>query len=792
MFRRTIFLIFLSLISEVSRAELVINEVMQSNIDCIMDDVNEFPDSWVELYNAGSTSISSSEYRLGLTRNPDEAYQLPRLQLSSHGYQLVYCDSYDGQKNWHAPFRLDSGKGGCIYLFRGSQIIDSIANMAKQPAPNIAYGRRTDGSSDWGYQLTPTPNASNCGQICERDHILGDPIFSEPGRVCESSQNITLALSLPEGAPSGARIRYTLNGTEPTASSTPYSSPITINLTRTIRAKVFCDGWLSPRSVAQSYLFLGREQTLPVVSIVTDPKYLTDNKIGICVDGTYQSGKSNYKFDWRRPINIEIFETPGTESVLNQLCETRIQGGASRGSALKSLALYAHKRFGEKRFDYEFFPDEWPGETRYKSFLLRNAGNDFDYLYMRDAIIQRTMARHCDVDWQAWRPAIVFINGTYRGIENFRERSNDHNIYTHYDGLEDVEVVENWNSIKSGDGSLIAAFKAFYNEHGHTWEEYEEWMDVSEFLDVMIMELFFNNLDAPGNNFCMWRPQEEGGRWRFILKDVDYTMGLYGDPYSYKILNWINNSSYDGGHNWGANSSDGTRLFRRLMEDQTFMNAFYDRCCIYMGDWLNHDGVWEVWEPMYNLIRTEYPTHRALFNPWWPNYNDEMNNARTWLRNRTSFFYQHLTDYYKLGTLTFVGINRDLTETELAGIEVEMNGIRLSRSSFNGRFNSGREIRLSGQHVSAWEVETVAPGNVVTHQTYNGSTCSFTVPNCTRLSINAVPGEVDGIESIASDSHPQQLDSYDLTGVRRSHLQRGINILADPDSHARGRKVILY
>ena len=30
-------------------AQVVINELMQSNIDCVMDDLNEFPDSWVEL-----------------------------------------------------------------------------------------------------------------------------------------------------------------------------------------------------------------------------------------------------------------------------------------------------------------------------------------------------------------------------------------------------------------------------------------------------------------------------------------------------------------------------------------------------------------------------------------------------------------------------------------------------------------------------------------------------------------------------------------------------------------------
>ena len=29
-----------------AHAQLIINELMQSNIDCIMDDINEFPDSW--------------------------------------------------------------------------------------------------------------------------------------------------------------------------------------------------------------------------------------------------------------------------------------------------------------------------------------------------------------------------------------------------------------------------------------------------------------------------------------------------------------------------------------------------------------------------------------------------------------------------------------------------------------------------------------------------------------------------------------------------------------------------
>ena len=96
------------------------------------------------------------------------------------------------------------------------------------------------------------------------------------------------------------------------------------------------------------------------------------------------------------------------------------------------------------------FPDQRPGITDFKSIALRNAGNDFDYLYLRDAIIQSNTAKHLDIDYQAWRPAIVYINGQYTGMLNIRERSNEDNIYTNYDGLEDLDMFENWGELKEG------------------------------------------------------------------------------------------------------------------------------------------------------------------------------------------------------------------------------------------------------------------------------------------------------------------------------------------------------
>ena len=447
-------------------SKLVINELMQSNIDCIMDDLHEFPDSWVELYNNSDESINLKEYQIGIKEG--NAWQLPNKTIDAKGFIVVYCD----KEEWslHTDFRLDTGKGCVVYLFKGNEVVDSLpAALPKMPAPNIAYGRKTDGGNEWGYQLTPTPGTTNCGEVCDEKHILGEPVFSEPGHVLTSSKKISLALSLPKDAPEGTQIYYTTDGKEPTKDSKLYTKEISINDSYAIRAKLFCDGWLSPRSTVQSYIFLDRNMTIPVVSITTNDDYL-NGKEGIFTKNTSKSNPIN----WRRPINFEMFVEPDKASVLNQICEIRVMGGQSREWARKSMAIYANKRFGAKRLEYEFFPDQRPGVTNFKSIMLRNGGNDFQYDMLRDAVIQRTMGQNADLDWQAWRPAAIYINGEYHCLLNIRERSNDDNIFTNYDGLEDIDMMEiaQENSkvvgeLKAGTEDNYDEFVKFYSETDH-------------------------------------------------------------------------------------------------------------------------------------------------------------------------------------------------------------------------------------------------------------------------------------------------------------------------------------
>ena len=530
--------------------------------------------------------------------------------------------------------------------------------------------------------------------------------------------------------------------------------------------------------------------TISVISIVTDDRYMNDDDIGIIKNNPNKENKK----DWRRPINIEMFDAPGSESVINQLCETRVMCGQSREHPLKSLAVYANKRFGTKRFEYEFFPDQKPGLTDFKSIMLRNAGNDFGGLYMRDAIIQRVMAQNTDLDWQAWRPAAIFLNGTYKGMLNIRERSNDDNIYTNYqdesgNGLEDIDMVEisQENSqmveeLKAGTIDNYNAFKAFYNEAGHTMEEYEQIMDCQEFMNLMIMNLYYCNLDFPGNNIVVWRPIADGGRWRWISKDTDFGLGLYGRGANYNTIEWIYNHNYDPSNNW-ANTAEATQLFRSLMADADFYREFIDHTAIYMGDFLNERGTRAIWDPMADLVKPELVKHREANSNggwWWgwqPNYeqeiNNEINNARNWIKQRTDYFYTFVANHYGLDTPTPLVINKDMAEE----VTTIVNGVTIKNADFDGKFFANRQLTVEGQgaegrEVKGWKVVQTNNNNTTTTTEVNEPVYSFTMPKCKKLELSAIMGTSNGINDLAARDWNWHIDGHQLVvnGVSRDTI----------------------
>ena len=435
--------------------------------------------------------------------------------------------------------------------------------------------------------------------------------------------------------------------------------------------------------------------------------------------------------------------------------------------------------------------------NQFKSFSLRDGGNDFSDLYFRDLIIQRTMGQNVDLDWQAGHSAVLYINGVYMGMLNIRERSNEDNIYSNYDGLEDLDMIEISHEqqgnkdmfieeLKEGSDDFYNAFKNFYSEKGHTKAEYEQWLDVSEYLNVVILNLFYGNIDFPGNNLVYWRPNEDAKedlpkRFRVIVKDTDFGIGLYGRSSDYNTIELMYNQNYDRGNAW-AFTEPATRLFKNMMETPELLQMFIDKSCVYMGDFMNAEGTGAVMDAILDEALDEFVAHRDKYNSWGDNYNDILNkfdNAKKWLAGyteqgwgggggwggwggwgqqttivhlpRTDYFLQYLSAQYLNGVDAIpVVINKGIEEKP---DEVFINDIKLSKGVFDGKLFPNRQITLEGKtegepFVTGWDIEQTSSSGSVTKTHVDGAIYSFNMPACKSLAINAVLGNQTGIANV--------------------------------------------
>jgi hypothetical protein len=126
---------------------------------------------------------------------------------------------------------------------------------------------------------TPSPvvsvNYLFTGQV-----VLSTPLFTPAAGTYTTQQSITV---LPAQLPaSGVTIRYTTNGTEPTANSPAYEEPIELAMARTteVRLKGFADGWTPSVTASAIYIMTGTVAT-PIFSHPGNVTYGAGFKMGI-------------------------------------------------------------------------------------------------------------------------------------------------------------------------------------------------------------------------------------------------------------------------------------------------------------------------------------------------------------------------------------------------------------------------------------------------------------------------------------------------------------------------------
>ena len=775
-----------------SAQSLCINEIMQSNIDCYFTE-HDFPDSWVELYNPTAQAIDLCQYSIGLSSNPDSAYVLTEhLQLAAGAHLLVLCDKV--ASGLHTDFRLESKDEGHLYLFApDGALVDSLSHPA-MPTSNIAYGRIVDGGSSWGWELTPTPGQANGGGTS--DLLLPKPDFSMKGQVMSGSATVTI--TMPEGDyPADTRIYVTTDGSEPTRASSSGTS-FTFNLTKTtiLQAKLLSDSALCRRSTTRSYIFHPRQMTMPILSLVTDDDYLYSSAEGILSDAM-TDGTANYKYDWRRPVNVEYFDSLATEPVFNQVGETAVAGVASRVGPQRSMKLFAHKRFGDKRYKGDFWADK-PGVRKVKSMILRNGGNNRLQARINDAMVQRLFGTHGDcLDYQAYAPVIVYINGVYKGVFGLRERANEDYVEANYDGLEDIEMNDQrayqYDYLEGATSPSWTDFYNLYHRDDVTYDELAAVIDIDNFIQVLIAEMYTENSDYPHNNIAVWRPTAEDGKWRWILKDMDFFAYNEKTPVQFNMFKYIFGPVYASDFEYTfVNDASRYRipraevLYQKLIAMDEFRTPFIDRFAVWLGDFLKPSVSVALVDEMNAEIRKEVsPTFKAYNGmSTLTVYDRRIDSLREHCRLRPAIIYRQMAEHFDLGDVIPMTVQRGTADVTICGIH-------LTEGDFDGAWFTNHPLTLcSGSDDLGWKVHTFSQsasgqwtenGDVLT---FEHPTLSFLLsdyPNCKKVCFEPYEIVHEAIAQLSSDDSLSPREIWSLSGQRLSRQQQGLNVIRRAD-----------
>lgn len=779
-----------------AQGKIIINEIMQSNVDYLMVN-HDFPDSWVELYNTGDTRVSIKKYRLGPTKVLGETFVISSIDeyIEPGGHLVVYCDKKTGIP-LHCNFNLESGKGKLYLINDNWQRIDSVAYKS-MPAPNVAYGRVTDGSSEWQYEMTPTPGAANNSKKCVG--ILPQPLFSTEGHVMTNGPE-TITISMPWDVPSDTRIYITTDGSEPnwdSLSDTLFT--LTIDKSTVVRAKLLSYHMHPILSTTHSYIFHPRDTSLPIISIVTDSTYLYSSEEGILSNDSTE-GKPNYSYDWRRPANFEYFCTSSGITFFNQYGEMAVSGGATRKYRQKSIKLFAKKRFSKKDFDGSFWRDK-PKNRKVKSFILRAGGNNCMTSRIDDAFLQKMFGTNLDsIDWQAYEPVIAYINGQYKGVFGMRERSNEDYVTSNYPiKEEEVEIADAKSYQKESFFSTpnFNAFRASYYREDVTYDELAEQMNVENFMNSFIAECYASNTDFPDNNVSMWKQTTENGLWHWILKDLDF---ISVNNYTWNMFNYILGTSDPQSQEYELSTRQNKRksckLYEKMMTFPQFRNKFIASYATYLGDFMRPEICVPVIHKMEEEIIDEIAPTFAVYS----NMSTEKRHITgierlcDYVSNRPNYVYKQMADYFFLGKIIPLSIEaQHSNDSGTDGVRISVSEIPLRTGRFDGAWFSSFPLSISSSNCNtSWTITIMHADGRISAQT---SHAQFLQPDLASLE----PG--DSVSIIATDYTATDItsphisdkrvitDIYDATGKKLQTAQEGFNIILYPDGT---RKKILH
>ncbi|MFN2423691.1 MAG: CotH kinase family protein, partial [Cryomorphaceae bacterium] len=736
--------------------QVFINEICASNSEIITDEDGDYED-WIELYNAGSEQVNLE----GFFISDDEAnpliYVLPDKIIEPNGFLLVWVSGKDkvgAGGEIHTNFRLSS-EGEPVILSNSEGVVADFV-PATALANNMSYGRQSDGSGDFLYFLSPTAGFTN-------NNAEGAEAFLAPPELLTPSgfytEDFDLMISHQDA---GVELRYTLDGSVPDESSPLYTGPLQIenrlgdpdgisSIPTTSSIVPAWYRWFPPMNPVYKGTSVRvrafRDGDIP--SLTTTGTYIVDPEADsrydlgrVCITlpeesllgpaGIYTNFNST-GINWEREAHFELFEADGAPVYASNI-GLRLHGGNSRRYAIKSMRLYFRGQYGKTELDYNIFDDEEAPEVQ-ERMILRNSGSEWSRTYFRDAFAQQLLRGYADYDFMNYRPLVSFINGEYWGILNIRERYDDNYIKNNY-GYERDEI-----DMLEGIATPVYGSSVSYNSLRTHWQNADlnnednfqtvrDQVDIENFRDHHIHQIFVMNTDQPGKNVRFWKPKAEGGKWRWLLFDLDDTFA-FGPHCDYDRnglvyctgLDNVNATTANPASNspaWAPNGPSQTLPLRAMIQSDFFKYDFINR----FADLLNTAFLPE----RLDAIITEFddrisPYMQEHYERWHrpePSFRQEhLDLVRTFAENRKGVMEEDMVSFFQLSG------SYDLTvDVQPAqGGYVKVNSIAIHPDSvyiegggsypWSGKYYNDVELPISAQ---------AAPDHVFSHWLETGDT----------------------------------------------------------------------
>jgi len=407
------------------------------------------------------------------------------------------------------------------------------------------------------------------------------PLFSVPGGYY--SDDVLLALTSPAH---GVRVRYTLDGSLPTADNgVLYTEPVRLSseasLVTVVRARLEPPGVAPGPVVTQSY-FVGVEAGLPLMSLVIDPADLWGAERGIF---THFEERGR---EWERPVDITFIDADRNQG-FHVAAGARVHGGWTRRYDKKSLRLYFRRDYGQGRLTYSLYPGS--SVTTFDRLVVHNGGNDstqpeVNWTLLRNALVS-DLALALGVNATRTRPVVVYVNGQPWGIYQLRERIDEQFLEDHY-GITEAEILDSpanvWvGEISAGDrdhwDQLIDYLRTHDLRDPAAYAYVAGQVDLANLIDYTLLQVYSGNVDWPEHNVNQFRSRSPEGRWQWIVWDCDYSFGLNlhadvefeGDIVDLNLVQKLLEDDHV------ATFGEDTLLIRKLLENPDFRQRFLVR-----------------------------------------------------------------------------------------------------------------------------------------------------------------------------------------------------------------------